>query len=205
MPRRERTPCIDLRRRSIVAIAIVGTLLVSCKGDREKEPSDAAQTPRTGPASTSGDTTTRFADDGQWVRPAKDYQGTRFSGLTEINNKNVQNLHVFGTFSLGTTRGVEAAPIVVGHNDVHRHALSQLRLRPRSDEGRDADEVVLQASSSQRLPRRRLLRCRQSRTRGRQRESDLQHARCAHHRARRGDAAKSSGSRKWATSISANP
>jgi PQQ-dependent dehydrogenase (methanol/ethanol family) len=114
MPRRERTRCIDSRRRSIVAIAIVGTLLVSCKGDREKEPSDAAQTPRTGPASTSGDTTARFADDGQWVRPAKDYQGTRFSGLTEINNKNVHNLHVFGTFSLGTTRGVEAAPIVSG-------------------------------------------------------------------------------------------
>ncbi|MFL5613150.1 MAG: PQQ-dependent dehydrogenase, methanol/ethanol family [Gemmatimonadaceae bacterium] len=114
MPRRERTGCIDSRRRSIVAIAIVGTLLVSCKGDREKEPSDVAQTPRTGPASASGDTTARFADDGQWVRPAKDYQGTRFSGLTEINNKNVQNLHVFGTFSLGTTRGVEAAPIVSG-------------------------------------------------------------------------------------------
>jgi PQQ-dependent dehydrogenase (methanol/ethanol family) len=98
----------------MVAITIVGALVIGCKGDREKEPADVAQAPRTGPASTNGDTTARFADDGQWVRPAKDYQGTRFSGLTDINNKNVQNLHVVSTFALGTTRGVEAAPIVSG-------------------------------------------------------------------------------------------
>jgi len=84
------------------------------QGDREKEESGVAQAARTGPATSGGDSTSRFADDGQWGRPAKDLQGTRFSGLTEINNKNVQNLHVFGTFSLGTTRGVEAAPIVAG-------------------------------------------------------------------------------------------
>ena len=95
-------------------IAVGGLVLVSCKGDREKEPTRLALVARTGPATTPGDTTTRYADDGQWVRPGKDFQGTRFSGLTEINNKNVQNLHVFGTFSLGTTRGVEAAPIVSG-------------------------------------------------------------------------------------------
>jgi PQQ-dependent dehydrogenase (methanol/ethanol family) len=87
---------------------------VSCTGDKEKDDSRVAQAPRTGLATAPGDTTTKYADDGQWVRPAKDFQGTRFSGLTEINNTNVQNLHVFSTFSLGTTRGVEAAPIVAG-------------------------------------------------------------------------------------------
>jgi lanthanide-dependent methanol dehydrogenase len=98
-----------------IAILVVGgLLLVSCKGDREKESTRLALVARTGPATSPGDSTTRYADDGQWVRPGKDFQGTRFSGLTEINNQNVQNLHVFGTFSLGTNRGVEAAPIVSG-------------------------------------------------------------------------------------------
>src|SRR5437868_6214013 len=113
--RRERTHCVHRRRRVVVAIATACALVASCKGDRDQEDSRVALAARTGPATTRGDTTTKFADDGQWVRPAKDYQGTRFSGLTEINNQNVQNLHVAGTFSLGTTRGVEAAPIVSGN------------------------------------------------------------------------------------------
>jgi lanthanide-dependent methanol dehydrogenase len=113
--RRERTHCVHRRRRVLVAIATACTLVASCKGDRDQEDSRVALAARTGPATTPGDTTTKFADDGQWVRPAKDYQGTRFSGLTEINNQNVQNLKVAGTFSLGTTRGVEAAPIVAGN------------------------------------------------------------------------------------------
>src|SRR4051812_30154737 len=52
------------------------------------------------------------ADDGQWVRPGKDYQGTRFSGLTEINTTNASSLRVVTTFSTGNIRGHEAAPIV---------------------------------------------------------------------------------------------
>jgi len=98
-----------------IATIVVGALiLVSCKGDPEKESTRLALVARTGPATTPGDTTTRYSDDGQWVRPGKDFQGTRFSGLTEINNQNVQNLRAVATFSLGTTRGVEAAPIVSG-------------------------------------------------------------------------------------------
>lgn len=52
------------------------------------------------------------ADDGQWVRPAKDYASTRFSSLTEINTGNARNLRVISTFSTGFVRGHEAAPIV---------------------------------------------------------------------------------------------
>ena len=115
MPGRGRARCASQRRRLIgVAVAAGSVLVVSCKGDQEKDDPRVALAARSGPATARGDTTTKFADDGQWVRPAKDFQGTRFSGLTEINNTNVQNLHVFGTFSLGTTRGVEAAPIVAG-------------------------------------------------------------------------------------------
>jgi PQQ-dependent dehydrogenase (methanol/ethanol family) len=51
-------------------------------------------------------------DDGQWVRPAKDYASTRFSSQTEINANTVHGLHVIATFSTGFVRGHEAAPIV---------------------------------------------------------------------------------------------
>jgi len=54
-------------------------------------------------------------DDGQWVRPAKDYASTRYSTLDQINTTNVQNLKLAFTFSTGLTRGHEAAPLVVNN------------------------------------------------------------------------------------------
>jgi glucose dehydrogenase len=54
------------------------------------------------------------ADDGQWTMPAKNFASTRFSGLDEINTKNVKDLKVAWTFSTGIDRGQEAAPIIVG-------------------------------------------------------------------------------------------
>src|SRR4051812_10271413 len=55
------------------------------------------------------------SDDGQWTRPAKDYASTRYSTLNEINTGNVKNLKLSFTFSTGTDRGLEAAPIVVNN------------------------------------------------------------------------------------------
>src|SRR5437899_2820578 len=52
-------------------------------------------------------------DDGQWVMPAKDYASRRFSGLNQINASNVKTLRVAWTFSMGSDRGEEAAPLVV--------------------------------------------------------------------------------------------
>ena len=46
--------------------------------------------------------------------PAKDYASTRYSGLTEITAESARQLSVKGTFSTGSTRGHEAAPLVVG-------------------------------------------------------------------------------------------
>jgi PQQ-dependent dehydrogenase (methanol/ethanol family) len=51
-------------------------------------------------------------DDGQWVRPAKDLASTRFSGLDQINTRNVAQLRPVVQFSTGVVRGHEAAPIV---------------------------------------------------------------------------------------------
>jgi PQQ-dependent dehydrogenase (methanol/ethanol family) len=52
--------------------------------------------------------------DGDWPMPAKDYAGTRYSSLADINGGNVANLKLAMTFSTGVLRGHEAAPIVVG-------------------------------------------------------------------------------------------
>jgi len=53
-------------------------------------------------------------DDNQWVMPGKDYSATRFSTLKEIDTNNVKNLRPAWTFSTGTLRGHEGAPLVVG-------------------------------------------------------------------------------------------
>jgi PQQ-dependent dehydrogenase (methanol/ethanol family) len=52
-------------------------------------------------------------DDKQWIMPAKNYASTRFSGLNQINAGNAGQLRVAWEFSLGSTHGQEAAPIIV--------------------------------------------------------------------------------------------
>ena len=54
-------------------------------------------------------------DDGQWIRPAKDYASTRYSSLDQINAKNAKDLKLAFTFSTGMTHGHEAAPLVVNN------------------------------------------------------------------------------------------
>jgi lanthanide-dependent methanol dehydrogenase len=48
------------------------------------------------------------------VRAARDYANTRFSPLNQIDAGNAGRLRVAWTFSTGTDRGQEAAPLVVG-------------------------------------------------------------------------------------------
>ncbi|HEX9108047.1 MAG TPA: PQQ-dependent dehydrogenase, methanol/ethanol family [Longimicrobiales bacterium] len=55
------------------------------------------------------------ADDGQWTMPAKNYASTRFSALDQINTTNVSRLGLAWTFSTGTTKGLEAPPLVVNN------------------------------------------------------------------------------------------
>jgi glucose dehydrogenase len=54
-------------------------------------------------------------EDGQWLRPAKDYASTRYSGLDQINTTNASRLGLAWSFSTGVLRGQEAAPLVVGN------------------------------------------------------------------------------------------
>jgi PQQ-dependent dehydrogenase (methanol/ethanol family) len=90
---------------------------MACSG--QKQPDEVAQKPTIGatPASgrSNGGAIATEPEDGQWVRPAKSYSSTRFSGLTEINADNVKNLHLAWTFGTGILRGHEAAPLVVNN------------------------------------------------------------------------------------------
>src|SRR5690349_6388188 len=87
--------------------------LIGCQGSRSHE-SGSQSAPQGG--STAQPYVGKMApDDGQWVRPAKDYASTRYSTLDQINSQNVKDLKVSFTFSTATDRGQEAAPLVVNN------------------------------------------------------------------------------------------
>jgi quinohemoprotein ethanol dehydrogenase len=48
-----------------------------------------------------------------WPTTGLDYAETRFSKLKQINSDNVKNLGLVWSYSLGSSRGVEATPVVV--------------------------------------------------------------------------------------------
>jgi len=100
-----------IRKTLAILVASALVAIVGCKPEPSR--SSGGTTAQTGGAPSTG-IAEQPADDGQWVRPAKDFASTRFSGLTEINSGNVKNLRPIATFSTGVLRGQEAAPIVVG-------------------------------------------------------------------------------------------
>ncbi|MGD9896770.1 MAG: PQQ-dependent dehydrogenase, methanol/ethanol family [Candidatus Methylacidiphilaceae bacterium] len=54
------------------------------------------------------------AEPGRWPMQAKNYAGTRYSELGQINARTVERLHVVWSFSTGALRGHEGGPLVVG-------------------------------------------------------------------------------------------
>jgi len=54
-------------------------------------------------------------EDGQWLMALKDYAGTRYSGLAEIDTETVSSLRLAWTYDLRLTRGQEATPIVANN------------------------------------------------------------------------------------------
>jgi lanthanide-dependent methanol dehydrogenase len=54
-------------------------------------------------------------EDGEWIRPLKDYAGSRYSPLAQITTENVGQLRLEWLFDLGLARGQEATPLVVNH------------------------------------------------------------------------------------------
>src|ERR1043166_172989 len=92
------------RTRLLHLLATILTIPLVVLLTTTTSPSDAAQPP----VRSAGE------DDGQWIRPAKDFASTRYSNLTEITTDNVDRLKLAWSFSTGVNRGQEAAPLVVG-------------------------------------------------------------------------------------------
>jgi PQQ-dependent dehydrogenase (methanol/ethanol family) len=101
--------------RSVLAL----TLALVCIAGCGRSGSHAADELASKPAATSGTASavdiTSSDDNGDWLRPARDYASTRFSPLNQITTQSVAQLGVKVTFSTGYTRGHEAAPLVVNH------------------------------------------------------------------------------------------
>jgi glucose dehydrogenase len=115
-----------LRTLGIVVVATFSLALVlgGCEVDRPANAA-AAPTPAPGPGLAGPVTVAARRPrvqrppgpisiaDGEWPLPGRDPRGTRFSPLAQISGTNVGSLRAAWTFSTGTTRGQEAAPLVV--------------------------------------------------------------------------------------------
>src|SRR5438477_7581327 len=62
-----------------------------------------------------GSLDTMSQDANQWVMPLGNYSATRHSKLNQITAQNVNKLQVAWTMSLGTLRGQEGQPLVIGN------------------------------------------------------------------------------------------
>ena len=94
----------------LLLVALLAPIATSCRKESPGRKPEYAATRSGSPLASAS----IGAEDGQWLTPGKDYASTRFSGLDQINAGNVSRLQVAFTFSTGTTRGNEAAPLVVG-------------------------------------------------------------------------------------------
>jgi PQQ-dependent dehydrogenase (methanol/ethanol family) len=95
-------------------LLLLALVLGACdSGPEEKQAPDAAKASATGKAMLPAFSTVAN-EDGQWLTPQKDYANTRFSGLSEINLSNVDQLKAVTTFSTGFVNGHEAPPLVAG-------------------------------------------------------------------------------------------
>jgi PQQ-dependent dehydrogenase (methanol/ethanol family) len=98
--------------RLAAAAALVACVLTGCGKSNSRAP--GTQPPATESSYSAPVYAGKMeADDGQWVRPAKDYASTRYSSLDQINVNNAKQLKVAWTFSTGMDRGHEAAPLYV--------------------------------------------------------------------------------------------
>jgi alcohol dehydrogenase (cytochrome c) len=108
--------CISIDKTDLILLS--ASIVLACSGQKPSDegaqkPAAPSMTPIAG--RSNGGAIAAEAEDGQWVRPAKNYASTRFSGLTEITADNARNLRLAWTFETGILRGQEAAPLVVNN------------------------------------------------------------------------------------------
>lgn len=104
----------------IVLLGLVaGAAACDDAGASARGRSDRDTTP--GPDSAGGTTIARLPAGnegsqapGEWTMPGRDFSGSRYSTMDQINVSNVKNLKVATTFSTGLLHGHEGQPLVVG-------------------------------------------------------------------------------------------
>jgi len=101
----------------LLAVTLAATTSTACGG--QSAAANANTQSRPVPAGSAAEAGPTAADnsngaEGEWIRPARDYANTRFSPLNQISASNASQLKVAWTFSTGTDRGQEGAPLVVG-------------------------------------------------------------------------------------------
>jgi len=97
-----------IRQSCVTQVAAVFAAALCTLLQVEWVPAATAEEPPKPPASAAP------SDDGQWLIPGKNYAGTRYSELTDIDAESVKKLQLTFTFSVGVNRGQEAAPLVAG-------------------------------------------------------------------------------------------
>jgi len=108
-----------------VSLAVVNACQTGNAQQRDTARARKGVQPKTQMASLSGNTPAESAaalpagalsaqGTGEWWMPGRDYSGSRYSTLNDINTSNVANLKVATTFSTGVLHGHEGQPLVVG-------------------------------------------------------------------------------------------
>jgi quinohemoprotein ethanol dehydrogenase len=105
-------------RRRRLRLALAGTALATLLGGAALAQGVAAGLSSQQIAAATGAVNAKTIEANQatskdWPSYGLDYWENRFSHLTQINADNVKNLGLVWTFSLQSTRGVEATPVVV--------------------------------------------------------------------------------------------
>ena len=98
-----------------LAMAVSAALFGAARAQAQTKPTAPASAGSAAGQSAAGQSLLQLEDNpADWPMPAKNYAGTRFSGLKQITAGNVKNLTMAWTFSTGVLRGHEAAPLVIG-------------------------------------------------------------------------------------------
>ncbi len=105
-----------IRLKALFAIGALAGILSGCSGEdgapgqAALPPEGAAQIPA--PADPADAIINADANPGEWLSHGRTYSEQRFSPLAEITRDNVNGLGLAWSFDLGTSRGIEATPIV---------------------------------------------------------------------------------------------
>jgi alcohol dehydrogenase (cytochrome c) len=99
----------------VLAMAVSAALFATARARAQTNPVPAPSADNAAAQSAAGQSLLQLENNpADWPMPAKNYAGTRFSGLKQITAGNVKNLTMAWTFSTGVLRGHEAAPLVIG-------------------------------------------------------------------------------------------